>query len=89
MAEKLSVSEMLRLACIHAEYDRRDFADCNKKDSPEAIEATALADALHKYRMKRWGRTMFEKAVSEADTVDARTGVITKKGSHPEASDEQ
>lgn len=84
---KIKVDELLRLALIHAECDRRGFAICNDKHSPEYIEAIELADAFNQYRMKRWGRTIGEKYESEADAFDARTGIIFARASHNEAPD--
>lgn len=78
---KRTVDELLRLACIHAESDRRGFAICNDIRSPEYIDAMELADAFYKYRMKRWGRTLGEKYEAEADVIDAKTGVVIRKGS--------
>lgn len=85
---KIKVDELLRLALIHAESDRRGFAICNDKHSPEYIDAMELADAFYKYRMKRWGRTVGEKFEAEADVIDARTGVVIRKSSPSEATDD-
>ena len=35
-------------------------------------ECTELADAMHAYRMKRWGRTGIEAATEGAKLVDIR-----------------
>jgi hypothetical protein len=61
--EKLSVSELLRLACIYAEDDRQGFADAYAKDTPERAEALDLVRQLRAYRLKRWGKTKLESAL--------------------------
>lgn len=68
------VDELLRLACIFAESDRRSFSACNAKGTPEHKEALELANEIYAYRMKRWGATQFESDLKECYLIDARTG---------------
>ncbi len=62
MSAKLSVSELLRLACIWAEQDREAFIMATGRcDSPSDVEAREKAEQfieqVRAYRRKRWGRT--------------------------------
>jgi hypothetical protein len=72
---KLSVNELLRLACLYAERDQEGFIDAmsdlipDKPGQPEdednkaAIrDAEAFVKQIRAYRLKRWART-------EADTL--------------------
>jgi hypothetical protein len=77
MKRRWTVSELIRLALIHAESDRRDYCECDP--GPDGKEAGELADALHALRLRRYGETRFEKDLRESDIVDARSGVILKR----------
>lgn len=73
--KKYATSELLRLACIYAEQDRLGLIDAYSGcDSPEdeamKAEWTEYVKQLRAYRLKRWGKTQFEKIVDEADTVN-------------------
>lgn len=72
------VSELIRLALIHAEMDRREYQRCDP--GPDGQEAGELAQALYKLRARRYGETPFERKILTADLVDARTGALIKRG---------
>lgn len=59
----MTASQLLRLACIYAEQDRRGLAEAYG-DGPEHDEALALADQFREYRLKRWGRTQLEAVIA-------------------------
>lgn len=61
--------ELLRLACIYAEQDRRGFIDSYDKDEPEAIEAAEFLAQLVAYRKKRWGITQLEAMLKDMKVV--------------------
>ena len=64
---KLSVSELLRLACIYAERDQEAYSQCTKESDPEwSQEADEFVKQIHDYRMKRWGPTVL---VVETDSA--------------------
>lgn len=72
---KLSVSELLRLACCYALSDQQDFIDCVRHcTSPSDIEARERAEAfvkqLREYKQKRWGQNQNQKfsAATEQET---------------------
>ncbi len=75
MADRLSVDQLLRLACVYAEQDRESWlvAMDNCRGMPEDAEAIAKAEAflaqLRKYRLRRWGKTRLEKALEGAVPV--------------------
>lgn len=75
---KRSVSELLRLACIHAETDLESAAQA-WGDEPQAKEYRELLEEIREYRTKRWGRTALEavlenaKPVSIADVIRGKT----------------
>jgi hypothetical protein len=85
---KLSVDELLRLACVFAEMDREEYLRCvanGGPDSPEYVETAEFLKQLRAYRMRRWGKTHVEKAVESgvsvpvnkvADAVKALGGTI-------------
>lgn len=63
--KKLSVSELLRLACIYAEQDRIGLLDAYRGcNSPEDVnfkeELTELIKQLRDYRIKRWGKSAID-----------------------------
>lgn len=62
------VEELIRLAMVYAEQDRRSFAEANGSNQV-AAEANELADAFRAYRMKRWGRTTMEAQLDSATLV--------------------
>lgn len=71
---KMTNDEMLRLACIYAEEDRRAFVDCmagctGTEDEALKAETMAFVKKLHAYRVKRWGRTANEANLDGAVTV--------------------
>lgn len=67
--KKLTASELLRRACISAEQNEMDFAECNKED-PEVYAATMdFVRQLRAYRLKRWGKGKFEKLFEMAKAV--------------------
>lgn len=61
-AAKLSVDELLRLACVYAEQDRQGFlgACSHMLDDPAAVAAKHYLGQLREYRKKRWGKTELE-----------------------------
>jgi hypothetical protein len=68
MSAKLSVGELLRLACIWAEQDREAFimatAHCESPSDVEAREkAEQFIQQVRAYRRKRWGRTEGDAAI--------------------------
>lgn len=67
--KRLTVDELTRLAFIHAESDRQDFANCNPEGSVEREEALKFVKQAHAYRMKRWGKTKLEAALENATSV--------------------
>lgn len=62
MARKIAVGELLRLACVYAENDQRDFLEAIRDtDDQEMIARTKqFVDQIRAYRLKRWGRTKLE-----------------------------
>lgn len=76
--QKVTVDELTRLAFVFAESDRENYALCCAMGSAERDEAMLLAKKFRNYRMKRWGGTAFEKAISDVThVVDVRTGKVT------------
>ena len=65
----MTEDELTRLAFICGEQDRRSFADCWPPKSKERKAAAKLADAMHAYRVKRWGRTKLEAVLDGAKPV--------------------
>lgn len=67
----MTVSEMLRLACIYAERDQLEFVRCVKESDPDvAAETLKFVERLRAYRLKRWGKTKLEKAMDKATAVN-------------------
>lgn len=68
---KLPISELLRLACMFAEQDRKSFIECYGKspDDPVAVEAREFVEQLHAYRVKRWGKSRHEVVAENAREV--------------------
>ena len=67
MSGKLSVSELLRLACLYAEQDRRSWLDamrnCTGVEDADVIQkAETFLAQLQEYRVRRWGKTKLEQA---------------------------
>lgn len=77
--------EMLRLACIYAEEDRRNFLDAMagcKSPEDEALKAETLVfiSKLRAYRVKKWGRTKSEAVMDRAVAVPIESiGLINSK----------
>ena len=69
---KLTEDELLRLACIYAEQDRRQLVTAYGGKGPAAKKAKLLADQLQKYRLKRWGKTQLESLMAKAKEVSVR-----------------
>lgn len=78
---KWPVRELIRLALVHAEEDRRAYGEADP--GPFGVEAIQLADALHKLRMRRYGETFGEHVERTSDVVDAYTGNLIKRGERP------
>lgn len=57
------------MAFLWAEDDQNHLAACWDTDSPEHKEAKTQAKQLRDYRMKRWGKTAFEKMVERTPSV--------------------
>ena len=76
--KKLTVDELTRRAFIWAEQDRAAMVNCWPPVSPERQEAKDECDQLHKYRVKRWGRTKLEAAMDGAVSKDVREMKGTK-----------
>lgn len=72
MPKKLTVDEMLRLACCYAERDQEAFlaAMDNCRGRAEDDEIIARAEEFIKkvraYRLKRWGKTRLEALCDDA-----------------------
>lgn len=66
MADKLPVSELLRLACIYAEQDRAGMLRALHDGDPEKNEVRAFLKQLRAYRLKRWGKTKLEHFIETA-----------------------
>lgn len=80
--KKLSVSELLRLACVYAELDRESWlhamANCRgPEDAAEVSRIEAFVAQLREYRLRRWGKTRLEAVLEEANAVDV-ADVIAK-----------
>lgn len=71
---RIRLDELTRLAFVYGEQDRRSMAECWPKDAPEWAAATALANQMNAYRVKRWGRTQYEADTANAPTVDVTPG---------------
>jgi hypothetical protein len=71
MPKKWTVDELTRLAFVHAEDDRRSMAEA-QGDNDYGRECIELADKMHAYRMKRWGRTQGEADIDGMTLVDVR-----------------
>ena len=71
MAKKrYTVDELLRLACIYAERDRLEYIDSvSHCEDGEKEEAERFLNELRAYRMKRWGKTKLEAALSQMKPV--------------------
>lgn len=67
----VSVDELTRLAFIHGEQDLRGLAEAHG-GTPTAAEFDALADQMHRYRVKRWGRTGIEAKIANATLVEVK-----------------
>jgi hypothetical protein len=80
----MTVDEMLRLACIYAEQDRRGFLDAIHGDnSPDGIalqeETRDFIVKLHRYRIKKWGKSKLQKAIDAAPLLPADQIIAFKK----------
>jgi len=70
VSKQLSVSELLRLACIYAEQDRESWLQAMDNCRGDRLFAKQIADGeaflkqLRNYRIARWGKgkreTLFE-----------------------------
>lgn len=69
--KKYTVDELTRLAFVHAEDDRRSMADA-QGDNEYGREQLELAEAMYRYRMKRWGKTQGEVDLEGCTLVDIR-----------------
>lgn len=63
-----SVDELIRLAMIYGEQDRRTMSEA-AHGLPAGKEAAELADEFRAYRMRRWGRTQFEADIADATSI--------------------
>ena len=75
---KLSVSELLRIACFYAERDREEYLaawEHCKDEEAERIkrETRDFLDQLRDYRLKRWGRTKGERLLENAKLVSLKS----------------
>lgn len=75
MSKKLTIDEMLRLACIYAENDRIAWLSSIDKCEgeyyeKERTETLLFIDAVRTYRIKRWGRTKQDARLQSAKTVN-------------------
>ncbi len=71
-SKKLSISELLRLACIYAEQDRESFIDAMSRCANDASLAKAkeFLIQLREYRKKRWpGKTAYEELMDGAKEI--------------------
>jgi hypothetical protein len=66
--ERLSVSELTRLAFIHAEQDAWGLVEA-WKGAPEAAQFENLAKQFYAYRMKRWGKTEHEARMERSTLI--------------------
>lgn len=83
MSKKLSVDELLRLACIYAERNQEAFLDSmkNMPDDKYYKQAEDFVDQIRKYRTKRWGRTILENIMLKCVPVsiaDLAKGIDTE-----------
>jgi hypothetical protein len=70
MKKKLLIDELLRLACIYAECDRKEYLRCvGHIDSGEAAETKEFLKQLRAYRLKRWGKTKQVTSTSSRKTI--------------------
>lgn len=68
----LSISELLRLACIYAEAFEVEFLTAIKGTDQELEKETAdFIRQLRKYRLKRWGKTKLEVVLDSATAIPA------------------
>lgn len=70
----MSVSEMLRLACIYAERDQESYLQawehCTDAEAQRIKKETAaFIKKLRAYRLKRWGKTQLEAICERAAPV--------------------
>ena len=72
---KLSVSELLRLACVYAESYEEGFADAVGRDTDEGREAVEYVEQLRAYRMKRWGKTKLEAYMDRCESVTPQEAI--------------
>ncbi len=81
MEKKLTVDELLRLACICAESEREEFvaAHSHIPNDPAAEEARKYLKQLRAYRNKRWGRTGLEKMIDEAEPITVAEAIRRTK----------
>lgn len=72
--KKLSVDELLRLACIYAERDQEEYtrAITGVGMEEELAETEAFIKQLREYRLKRWGATKLEAAMEAATPVNVQ-----------------
>lgn len=73
-AGKLTVSELLRLACIYAETSAQEVLDAHDHCDDESAlilkeETRAFLKQLRAYRRRRWGLTRVEAVLAEARPV--------------------
>ena len=74
---KLSVSELLRLACIYAERDQEELLCAHEHLDDEESERVKqeirdFLAQLRYYRLKRWGKTRLEKWMDDAKPVSIK-----------------
>lgn len=81
-SKKLSVDEMLRLACIYAEQDRESLiaAHSHMQDDPACVRAKEFLEQLREYRKRRWGKKIARDAFDGAKSVPLSEIV---KGANP------
>ena len=74
----LPINELLRLACIYAESDRRGFLHAiGDGDDELAKETREFIRQIRAYRDRRWGRTAMEAEI-EDNMVEKRMDDIIR-----------
>lgn len=66
VVKRLSVSELLRLACCYAEQDRESWlqamSNCTGPEDRDLVkDQEAFLEQLREYRRRRWGESRREK----------------------------
>lgn len=72
MSDKLSVDQLLRMACMYADQDRAGFlaAYAHMPNDEAAVEAREFLGQLRAYRRKRWGKPRDPLAGCVLKTLD-------------------